>query len=322
MTEVFRFSRNEQGLWLQGREEDMPQDSWRRFEGVSPLSSTSIQSRYGSTSVEALAGVHSLFRFNDTNFQGATTIFYQSGVSQKTGLDGTRLTMVAMPPSTGAEDVLYVAGGGDLFKIDKSSTISQWGIDAPMSTFAVAAGAAGNLNGDYIYRVTFANSTDGTRSNPNNTDVTITVTNQKVDLSGIPTSSDTQVDSREIWRTVAGQSDLFLVATISDNVTTTFEDNVADEDLQAIALQFDNDPPEDTYEDCEGPHDNRMLWCRDTASGKKGRVYYSPQGRPEAVLGFIDVTNEDDPTQKNVSWNGTWYVFTESHLFQIDGGGS
>ena len=64
-----------------------------------------------------------------------------------------------------------------------------------------------------------------------------------------------------------------------------------------------------------------MWWCNNTVTGAKGRVYHSPLGRAEAVESFIDVTNDDDPTQKVVSWNGHLYTFTQDGIHEILGSG-
>jgi len=51
---------------------------------------------------------------------------------------------------------------------------------------------------------------------------------QKVTITSIPVSSDAQVTARRIYRTVSGGTAYYLVATINDNTTTTFVDNIRD----------------------------------------------------------------------------------------------
>ena len=58
---------------------------------------------------------------------------------------------------------------------------------------------------------------------------------RKADLTSIPVSGDGNVTTRRIYRTTAGGSTYKLVATIADNVTTTYTDNVADGSLGANA---------------------------------------------------------------------------------------
>lgn len=89
--------------------------------------------------------------------------------------------------------------------------------------------------------------------------------------------------------------------------------------LEPESLEFDNDPPENTYGDAVGPHLGRMWWCRDSAAAGAHRIYYSPSGRPEAVQGFISATHTSDATQKLVQWNGSLWCFTIGSVFQVLG---
>lgn len=63
---------------------------------------------------------------------------------------------------------------------------------------------------------------------------------QKVVLSSIPVSSDSQVTQRRIYRSLPGGSTYYLVATINDNTTTSFTDNIPDTML-GWAMSDDND---------------------------------------------------------------------------------
>lgn len=191
-------------------------------------------------------------------------------------------------------------------------------------------GGGGGLLGDYKYHVTFRNTVTNSRSNSNPTAVEVTaVERQNVSLAALPISGDAQVDQREIWRTVGNGTLFFRIGTVDDNSTLTFTDNVADYYgldsaagavvMENLELQLDNDPPVSTYERTFGPFASRVWWCADTATGAKGRVYYSPANRAEAVQGFLQVTNDDDPTQVGIIWNDAAYVFTEGKLFQIVG---
>lgn len=192
-------------------------------------------------------------------------------------------------------------------------------------------GATGML-GPYRYRVTFRNTTTGSRSNPNPTDVTVgNVQRQPVLLQNLPVSTDPQVDVKEIWRTVGGGAVMFKAAEIA-NSSVTFTDTVSDflgfngpldsSTLLSEQLQFDNARPSDTFDDAFGPIGGQMLWTRDATPGQRGRMFFSPVGRPESLLGFVDVTRDGDTTQKGVVWNGIAYVFTTGGIFRVTGGGS
>lgn len=190
-------------------------------------------------------------------------------------------------------------------------------------------GGAVGMQGGYKHHITFKNSVTGHRSNPNPTAVeTQKVDRQVIAIAALPTTStDSQVDTVEVWRTL-GDGETFFKAGEVTLGTATFTDDVADyfglhadegEYLESLELEFDNDPPEDTYGDCVGPWQGRMWWCRDSTAGAEGRVYYSPEGRPEAVQGYVNVTATDDPTQRIVMWAGHLYVWSVEHVFEIVG---
>lgn len=56
----------------------------------------------------------------------------------------------------------------------------------------------------------------------------------QVSLTSIPTSGDARVTKRHLYRTTAGGTLYKRLATINDNVTTTYTDNIADADLGAV----------------------------------------------------------------------------------------
>lgn len=185
------------------------------------------------------------------------------------------------------------------------------------------------LQGRYRYKVTFRNSTTGSRSNANPNHVEINnVERQPVDLANLPTTADTQVDKVEIWRTVGNGVRFFKIGEVNEG-TTTFQDTVADFAglhsggatlMTSEELPDDNDPPETGFHVVAGPFQSRVWWLS-LDSGKRGRVYFSPAGRAEAVEDFLPITNDDDPLLTLVVWNGALYAFSESRCFQITGTG-
>lgn len=106
----------------------------------------------------------------------------------------------------------------------------------PATAPTAGVGAAGNLTGSYRYGVTFA-ITSGTRvvsesamSDPSSA---VVLAAQRGSLTAIAVSTQPNVNARRIYRTLNGGTDFFLVATISDNVTTVLTDNTTDEEAAA-----------------------------------------------------------------------------------------
>jgi hypothetical protein len=112
-----------------------------------------------------------------------------------------------------------------------------------------AAGSNQLTAGDYGYKTTFVNKY-GYESNagPNAT-VTVATTGNQVDLTAIPTSTDPQVISRKIYRTVADGAIWLLLTTLSDNTTATYTDTTDDLSLgqtsppEAGSVNLDASPP-------------------------------------------------------------------------------
>lgn len=197
------------------------------------------------------------------------------------------------------------------------------------------AGGAG-LIGKYQHHITYYNENTGNRSNPNPNPIMAVkeVDRQGLSLTNLPTSLDPQVTHVEIWRTL-GNGVLFFKVGQVVNGTASFQDRVVDfrglfsgdhideadlpDVMESLELPLDNTPPADTYEWVSGPHLARAWWCADTEPEARGRLYYSPVGRPESVQGFIEVSQTNEPTQCAVAWNGIMYVWTTRTIYRVEG---
>ena len=105
-------------------------------------------------------------------------------------------------------------------------------------TAALAAPAiAGNVdNGAHRYLATFVTADGETQAGTISAAVTVAdkTVNGKVELTAIPLGG-TVVTSRKLYRTAAGGSTYLLLATLADNTTTVYSDNIADAALGAGA---------------------------------------------------------------------------------------
>jgi len=96
---------------------------------------------------------------------------------------------------------------------------------------------AGNVdNGAHRYAVTFTTADGQTQAGTISAAVTVAdkTVNGKVELTAIPLGGSL-VTSRKLYRTAAGGSSYLLLATLADNTTTVYTDNVADTSLGAAA---------------------------------------------------------------------------------------
>jgi hypothetical protein len=112
------------------------------------------------------------------------------------------------------------------------------------SGMVLTAGAAGNPNGTYSYAVKFVSAL-GVEGDILRYSGTATVSSTKILLTGIPLAPAGQdCSARHLYRIADGGAAYFLVASISDNLTTSYLDNLADSDLgpQMLNQSFPNSP--------------------------------------------------------------------------------
>jgi uncharacterized phiE125 gp8 family phage protein len=108
---------------------------------------------------------------------------------------------------------------------------------APGAITVALVAESGNVdNGSHRYRVTFVTADGETQAGDISAAVTVAnkTASGKVLLSSIPIGGST-VTSRKIYRTAANGAVYYLLATIADNTTTTYTDNIADASLGASA---------------------------------------------------------------------------------------
>ena len=166
------------------------------------------------------------------------------------------------------------------------ATVAGCGIKPPSAPAAVTvANAAGSfVNGTYYLYVTFR-SVQGdvvTESNPGpGVLVTFAGTDDTIDSVSLPRSSDPQVNQRRIWMTAVNGADgaaAYLVATVYDNSSTSYTDDITSVSTSAATLEyFDNE---------EAPAATTVGQLLDyTLLGgtqeHPTRLYYSAAGRPE-----------------------------------------
>lgn len=117
-------------------------------------------------------------------------------------------------------------GGGEKVVFTNNIAYDDQKTTPPIAPTVAINAAAGNLNGAYKYRITFVKSGETLGGIVSST---VSPVSQQVDLTAIPLGLS-GTTARKIYRTAAGGADgsQKLVATLSDNTTTTYTDNVAD----------------------------------------------------------------------------------------------
>lgn len=103
-------------------------------------------------------------------------------------------------------------------------------IDVPLAP-VLAEGAAGNPSGAYTGRVTFVTALGETEGGA--ASASLTVSSKKLSWTSIEVSPARTVTARKLYRPAAGGVQYKLVDTLSDNLTTTYTDDIADGALGA-----------------------------------------------------------------------------------------
>lgn len=259
--------------------------------------------RNGSAPVSGFAygsAISGLFGYNNS---GTWTLIFghSSGLGK---LDGDTMTGITTGSDVGTlsvgtrpwhfkqyKNVIYAINPSDgrLLRNDTFVT-RRAGISAPDSAPTIDEGAAGDLEaGDYYAVYTFYNSTTGEESDVSPVSSGLTLgASKKIDWSNLDTSTNPQVDSRRLYRTIKGQEGTYyLVATIG-NIESTYDDeNVEQADMGAAAPDDNGAPPTGLV---AMELFNERMWVTDGTY-----CYYSQFGLPESygTFAFLPVNIED-----------------------------
>lgn len=152
---------------------------------------------------------------------------YAARVIKRDGWALRRITEPAAEPLTIAEVATHL-------RLDSSNAEPAPGA---LSCALASPAAPGNVdNGAHRYRVTFVTADGETEGGIISAAVTVAdkTANGQVTLTSIPIGGSA-VTARKIYRTAANGSTYMLLATVSDNTTATYTDNIADASLGAGA---------------------------------------------------------------------------------------
>ena len=201
--------------------------------------------------------------------------FLTSPVTIYTGLTaGHKCTFAIL------NDQLFISNGYDIIlvytNVDGTPVVKEMG--AP---YARDSGVSGNPDGTYYYALTYVvNGVElitGTVSN------TLTVATNQISLT-LPVGP-TDTDERKLYRTEAGGSTLKLVATISDNTTTTYTDNIADGSLGATIGAVNSAAPKPQFISVK---DERLIGVKNNA---RPNYFYASETEVEVLFNTIGVSD-------------------------------
>lgn len=253
---------------------------------------------------------------------GTTLYCWNSASGQtrtiSTAITGGHVSYAPLKPLLDTHTYVFITDGVSLLA-DNGSTTKTWGLDAPENTTLVAmAGAGGNLSaGAYVYKYTFYDGDTGSESSPSPASASTTAAaNDLATVSQILTSSDSRITKRRLYRTLVGGGTCYLVAPINDNVTTTYEDGLADADL-TTELETDNSIPPSG--DVVVVYKDRLFIAGD--SNYPNRTSYTRAELPDScpVTYYLDVGTSDNKVMNAVEFEGKLYFVHEAMITGLYG---
>jgi hypothetical protein len=167
-----------------------------------------------------------------------------------------------------------------------------------ISILEIAKDGTGLAAGDYSYKVTYLNPFGETTGSDASDDITVTADalNGQINLTDIPIGP-TGVIARNIYRTLTGGSTYYLLATIGDNETTTYTDEIVDADINT------NDTIPTSNTAAARPNDwigtNNPKYALEHASGNtQGLIFFgAPENRNDL---YILHDGSEDASQANI----------------------
>ena len=230
-------------------------------------------------------GIHSIRRFRDnlvigdyTNLRWTNALVHEDFASLGSGFQDSTWTWSEY------KDFVVGTNGTDSVMFDVNGNLYDTALSNPGEAPTAVAGAAGSPNDIYALYVTYYFEFPNghkyeTGFSPS---VDITVASQKISWTNIPVSDYTALSGTEptIWRKLyrgpgtggTALSGIYWVATIEDNVTTSYTDNYTDAEVAANDASTVDDyikPPAFLYNEF---HYGRWYGIRETF---RHRLYYT-----------------------------------------------
>lgn len=282
--------------------------------------------RYTPTAISGLTGVYGLYRYYKKNEStkyfiatGATGIYSISTAGVETALTiNETLTTNYRFSFAVLNDILYMTNGiNKPLAWSGTGNVRQMGIVAPSAGSSALDSGGTCTDGVHQIRITYYNSTDSIESSHYTvTSRTCGSGNNKINLSSLAASSDSQVDYIRIYMTAAGGSTFYYVTQQSDS-TATYVINASDATIQANAAYGATNylPPPTTAKFIEVA--SRRIYLTKNST-YKSRLYWSEIDTPEyfPANNYRDINPDDgDVISGLIHWNDMLYVFKENGTY-------
>ncbi|MAF36921.1 hypothetical protein CL622_07425, partial [archaeon] len=198
--------------------------------GLSRISAPNIE--YNNAGINGIDGMFQFRYINSSGVLQTENLIVTGGSVIKNAVNSVSLPSSIYTGLTAGNkcsfavlnDKLFISNGVDNVLVYNGTIVTEMG--APIVTNLLAAG---NLDGDYYYEMTYTE--DGVESITGCKSNTVTASSNSLSLT-LPIGP-AGVTARTLYRTVGDGTQLKKVADISDNTTTTYVDNLIDGSLGA-----------------------------------------------------------------------------------------
>lgn len=265
--------------------------------------------------------VHSVFRYY-TKTSKYLLAGYQGTI--KVGTDATGAFTDILTGMTSDKkwtfavykDLCLMSNGYDNIQVTDGSVC--WELGA-CKAVTIAGGSNLDESAAYYYAVTIDDDAYVCGAVSNTVTTGAAGGNRKVTLTNIPLGP-LGTTNRKIYRTVGGGSALKLLATLADNTTTTYTDDIADGSLTDDYPAVTDDMPKGKFIKIVR---ERLLVANDPNS-TPNRIYYSNPWLPHFIQGtsnedFLDITPDDGDVITGIAlFLGSLSVFKRNNIRKVN----
>jgi hypothetical protein len=191
-----------------------------------------IYTRKGANNAETMVAF-----WNGTAYANNNTSFVTIASAQSVFTAGVRVACAQM------ENHAFFGNGGVTPYKYNGTDWTRHGVPQPSGTAGGNSNGAGVVSGVYQYKISYLNS-QSVEGNVSDVIYNSSVTAKILRLTSLPTAPQSWgVNSRILYRNTDSGTTFFRLAPISDNSTTTYDDNTADSGLGAAAPTDKGEPP-------------------------------------------------------------------------------
>jgi len=212
-------------------------------------------------------------------FTFAGTIIYEDESSIATGLTSTQWSATKYNAFNDTTDNIFALNGTDRKRIE-SSTVNEWGLEAPDTAPTLTQGQSVGLTGQYNAKYTYARKVGGAVVAESNAspaaDNTVVLADQSLQVD-VTQPTDTQVTHIRLYRTLADGAVYFLDSEIEVGVSYT---HGYSESFESVDAYIAGDGFKFTIEDTTNGTENAYTW-EELYADRDDDDSYSGPGRPD-----------------------------------------